>query len=284
MKPEKGIYALILFLQKERTLRIGRLGVFDFPVGWYVYVGSAHGPGGVRKRTDRHRKNNISKKKKWNIDYFRSEARLCEIWFSHVAQKYEHAWARAFCKMEGAMMHAEEFGARDCYPWCPTHFLQYETRPRIAVLRHRLADRPEHPPVYSQFEGAFSTDPTTRTLSEGSLAASYHRGQRVVETWNRAAYDGVIEFEPTSISIEEILKRPEYKQLECKLAARLKVDSAALRNDLRVTFAIDQIIGNCGGDAERKIFSPKSKLTRRAILELGKQSSSLQQEKIAELV
>lgn len=283
MKPEEGIYALILYLRKEQTLRIGKLGVFDFPVGWYVYVGSAHGPGGVQKRTDRHRKNNITKKKKWNIDFFRSEARLCEIWFSHASQIFECEWAQAFCKMPEAMVHAERFGANDCYPYCETHFLQFETRPCTAVLRHKLARLSQHPPVYAQFEGTFSNDPSTISLPSTSIAASYHRGRRVVEAWYRAAYDGILECDPQLISNEETVKRPEYKNLENEIASKLKLDIAQLKSDARLTFAIDNLIRNCGELATSAVLSPESRLSRRAVLQLSKQPAAYQQQQLSEI-
>lgn len=284
MKPVEGIYALILYLRKEQTLRIGRLGVFYFPVGWYVYVGSAHGGGGVQKRTDRHRKNNISKKKKWNIDFFRSKARLCEIWFSHASQVFECEWAHAFCKMQEAMIYAEKFGANDCYPYCETHFLQFETRPCTAVLRHKLAHLSKHPPIYAQFEGAFSTDPSTKALPTNSIAASYHRGRRVTECWYHAAYDGHLKLDPRAIADEEVLRLPQFKMLENEVATKFKMDSRNLRRDVRTAFAVDQLISNCGESAAEAIFSSASKLGRQSLLNLSKQTAGEQQTQIGKLV
>lgn len=211
MNSDKGVYALLLHLGKGRTLRIGKLGIFYFPVRWYVYLGSAHGPGGVRKRTDRHRKNNSWKKKRWNIDFLRSEARLCEIWFSQARQIFEHRWAHAFCDMEDAMMHAEKFGAQDCYPLCPTHLLQYDIRPSLPAFRYRVANRyPDQPPIFSQFVGAFSTDPSTRSIAGSSLEASYHSGRQVTERWYRASYDGLFNGDLPDSRNSKIFCYPEY--------------------------------------------------------------------------
>ena len=44
---ETGTYVLLLHLPDNEQLTIGKLGTFDFPAGWYAYVGSAFGPGGV---------------------------------------------------------------------------------------------------------------------------------------------------------------------------------------------------------------------------------------------
>ncbi|HIQ09546.1 MAG TPA: DUF123 domain-containing protein, partial [Anaerolineaceae bacterium] len=49
-----GAYALALRLERPVGLRVGALGVWDFPEGVYVYLGSARGPGGIRARLGRH--------------------------------------------------------------------------------------------------------------------------------------------------------------------------------------------------------------------------------------
>ena len=45
---ETGTYVLLLQLPTDEELTIGKLGTFDFPAGWYTYVGSAFGSGGSR--------------------------------------------------------------------------------------------------------------------------------------------------------------------------------------------------------------------------------------------
>ena len=67
----KGIYALILKLDKNIDLTIGKLGMFHFKTGYYYYIGSALGTGGF-KRVTRHF--NVASGKnstrKWHIDHF----------------------------------------------------------------------------------------------------------------------------------------------------------------------------------------------------------------------
>ncbi len=63
-----GTYVVIFVLAVDATVAVGALGTFDFPSGYYGYVGSAFGTGGVRARTDRHRRQHIARKK-WNIDH-----------------------------------------------------------------------------------------------------------------------------------------------------------------------------------------------------------------------
>src|SRR5665647_2250805 len=66
---EKGIYCLI-FKNQDCKFEIGKKVEFSFPAGFYIYVGSALGPGGL-KRVTRHI--NFSRNKdrspRWHVDY-----------------------------------------------------------------------------------------------------------------------------------------------------------------------------------------------------------------------
>ena len=87
-----GTYVLILFAARAKSLTIGSLGKYKFPRGYYGYIGSAFGPGGLRARLTHHLK--ASSKPLWHIDYLRRQAEMIEIWFSSAPVKQEHAWAR----------------------------------------------------------------------------------------------------------------------------------------------------------------------------------------------
>ena len=76
-----GTYVLILWSRGVHRIRIGRLGELLTRPGFYVYVGSAFGPGGVRARVARHRRG--CSRPHWHIDYLRSRTRLEEVWYSH---------------------------------------------------------------------------------------------------------------------------------------------------------------------------------------------------------
>jgi len=66
----KGIYVMILRLETDLDLIIGKLGIINFKSGYYYYIGSALGTGGF-KRVTRHF--NVASGKnltrKWHIDY-----------------------------------------------------------------------------------------------------------------------------------------------------------------------------------------------------------------------
>jgi hypothetical protein len=67
-----GSYALCLWLAQEQRIAVGRLGVCNFPPGGYVYLGSAHGPGGLRARLAHHAR--LAARPRWHLDYFRPYA------------------------------------------------------------------------------------------------------------------------------------------------------------------------------------------------------------------
>ena len=50
----KGTYVLIAFVPQTRRSEIGRLGTYDLIPGFYAYVGSSFGSGGLRARVHHH--------------------------------------------------------------------------------------------------------------------------------------------------------------------------------------------------------------------------------------
>ena len=69
-----GTYLLWLHLRHTAAIRVGRLGRITFRRGWYGYVGSAFGPGGLAARLGRHLR--TDKKLRWHIDYLACHARF----------------------------------------------------------------------------------------------------------------------------------------------------------------------------------------------------------------
>lgn len=110
---------------------MGALGAFHFPAGWYVYVGSAHGPGGVDARLRRHR--SPRKALRWHVDYLRAAARWVEAWAAPLARDGECEWARRLAQLPGAQIPAPRFGASDCR--CPGHLVHFPARPDGDLVR-----------------------------------------------------------------------------------------------------------------------------------------------------
>jgi Uri superfamily endonuclease len=124
---------LVLELNQARCIRVGRLGTFPFPAGWYCYVGSAFGPGGVAARCGHHRR--VSARPRWHIDYLRAQCRLREIWYSHDPQSREHQWAELLGRAREARQPVPGFGASDCR--CRSHLWYFNQRPGWSAFARR---------------------------------------------------------------------------------------------------------------------------------------------------
>jgi Uri superfamily endonuclease len=123
-----GTYVLALWLDAPRTITIGRLGRFEFPAGWYLYVGSALGPGGPEARLSRHfRRSTSGKRAHWHADYVREVAAWGGAWACHSQERLECAWAEALRRRLDASVVVRGFGASDCR--CPAHLLRVESLP-----------------------------------------------------------------------------------------------------------------------------------------------------------
>ena len=136
-----GTYILILEAERRARITAGRLGELMLEPGWYAYVGSAFGPGGVAARCRHHRR--IARRPHWHIDYLRAACELREIWFSHGPRRREHDWAGLLQDSRGARQPADGFGATDC--GCGSHLFRFSARPSFDGFRRRLKKAlPEH--------------------------------------------------------------------------------------------------------------------------------------------
>ena len=138
-----GSYALLFYCASSITVPVGRLGQLSLIQGYYVYCGSAFGPGGVKNRTDHHRK--ISRRPHWHIDYLRPYLQLLEIWYSFDRHNREHQWAQQMGRLRGATAPFPGFGSSDCP--CPTHLMRLGYKPSFTGFRRRVrATNPGHKP------------------------------------------------------------------------------------------------------------------------------------------
>ncbi len=125
-----GTYALLLYKGRAGRIRVGRLGTFQFPAGWYVYVGSARGPGGLRARLTHHWQ--PARSPHWHLDFLRQQAVPIEVGWKTGARRVECAWARMVGCIPGAALAVERFGSSDCR--CPTHLWYFGVRPNLLRL------------------------------------------------------------------------------------------------------------------------------------------------------
>jgi Uri superfamily endonuclease len=121
----KGIYLLVFYLSQVTEITIGRQGKQTFAAGWWFYVGSAYGPGGLRARLKHH----IAHKHKrlhWHLDYFRPYAQLNELLLFDESRDFEHQIAD-YLGTELKLAYPEVgFGASDCD--CPSHMFYSPVR------------------------------------------------------------------------------------------------------------------------------------------------------------
>lgn len=118
---DPGSYALHLTLAEPARLAVGRLGMFDFPAGQYLYLGSAHGPGGLRGRMAHHLRH--VERPHWHIDYLRALAEVRQVWWAVGDAPLECIWSRAFNGLPGVTWPAPGFGASDCRLGCASHLV-----------------------------------------------------------------------------------------------------------------------------------------------------------------
>ena len=131
IEPKPGTYALILSCASNARIQIGRLGTMQLQRGYYVYLGSALGPGGLRARIAHHQK--LSTRPHWHIDYLRAHTRLHSVWLSYDGRRHEHEWARAMQKVKDATIPFPRFGASDCS--CPSHLYFFKRCPTQISFR-----------------------------------------------------------------------------------------------------------------------------------------------------
>jgi Uri superfamily endonuclease len=124
-----GTYALVLRSPSRATVRVGRLGRITLDAGYYVYVGSAFGPGGVRARVARHFR--ADKRRHWHIDYLRDALSPMGVWYTHDGRRLEHLWARTLEAMSD-VSSIEEFGCSDC--GCRSHLFFAPTKATLTAL------------------------------------------------------------------------------------------------------------------------------------------------------
>ncbi|MFM8319801.1 MAG: GIY-YIG nuclease family protein [Chloroflexota bacterium] len=133
--PVPGTYALLLRCFEAQPAPVRRLGVQPLAPGWYVYVGSAFGPGGLRGRLKHHLA--PAARRHWHIDALKAAAPLQAAWITCDARRLEHAWTHACLRLPGVTVPWPRFGASDCR--CPAHLFRWPARPRLADFAAALA-------------------------------------------------------------------------------------------------------------------------------------------------
>lgn len=135
---------LLLHAGIDTTIEVGALGSMDVTPGFYVYVGSAFGPGGLQARVRRHVRDEGTRH--WHIDSLRAVTELEEIWYTHDRERRECTWASVLGESPDVSVPLPGFGASDCA--CTTHLFSFDRRPRIPSFRAQVRRRTsEHAPI-----------------------------------------------------------------------------------------------------------------------------------------
>jgi Uri superfamily endonuclease len=136
MKSDPGTYVLVLRSELSTPTEIGRWGTLGIRPGYYLYVGSAFGPGGLLARVSRHCR--AEKAKRWHIDYLRELTTPTAVWYSYGPDRYEHQWAQALAKMPGKSP-IKGFGCSDCK--CESHLFFSAKKPALAAFSRAAEGR-----------------------------------------------------------------------------------------------------------------------------------------------
>ena len=115
----KGSYLLIIKLDKDSIIRIGKLGEIKFNKGLYVYVGSALN--GLEQRIQRHLRDN--KKIHWHIDYLLNYAKITDVFYKENNTREECFIAKKFDKKFTSI---PGFGCSDCK--CKSHLFYWSCK------------------------------------------------------------------------------------------------------------------------------------------------------------
>lgn len=128
---DKGSYCLVLNACRPSWIRVGALGTIHFPASWYVYCGSAHGPGGLARvvrhiRVSRHGMVAM----RWHIDYLLCSQSLRLVYSLCVSGGDRDTECRIARMLRGEPV--EDFGCSDCR--CRSHLFSYGKDPVEDVL------------------------------------------------------------------------------------------------------------------------------------------------------
>ncbi len=131
----KGTYVLVTELARQESIIVGKLGSFACSRGYYVYVGSALGSGGLAARLARHQRR--QKRLHWHIDYLLQHAKIIKIGSLASPTRLECEWARAISSLPRAQVLLPRFGASDCR--CSAHLIYFAENP-IRVIASLLPE------------------------------------------------------------------------------------------------------------------------------------------------
>jgi len=145
---DKGTYILIAHMVQMKRLEIGSLGEFDIIPGFYAYVGSAFGSGGLRARIGHHLESTAEPH--WHIDYLLQVATPVEVWFTMADRNLEHRWAELLEEAPGFRVPILRFGSSDYHRSRTSHLFYSKRRPSFRCFQQQVMERFEGVEVEQQ--------------------------------------------------------------------------------------------------------------------------------------
>ncbi len=126
----RGVYVLVIQLDRPAEVEVGKLGMLRFAPGTYAYVGSAMR--GIEARVRRHLRK--EKRLRWHIDYLLASpaARVAEVYVRETPERLECEVADA---LAAECQVVPGFGSSDCR--CKGHLFRCDP-PRLFTLLSRL--------------------------------------------------------------------------------------------------------------------------------------------------
>jgi Uri superfamily endonuclease len=136
---DKGTYIVISSVRETKRLQIGSLGTFEITPGYYAYVGSAFGGGGLRARLGHHLES--ASASHWHIDYLLQMAQPIEIWFAVSPQKLEQHWADLLTDSSKFRIPIPRFGSSDYHRSRSSHLFYTKKRPAFGWFEQQIRQR-----------------------------------------------------------------------------------------------------------------------------------------------
>lgn len=133
---DKGTYILVSAALQMRRVAIGSLGKFDIIPGFYAYVGSAFGSGGLRARISHHLE--PTAEPHWHIDYLLQVASPVEVWYTTANRKLERQWAELLKRAPGLRVPIPQFGSSDYHRSRASHLFFSKRPPSFRWFQQRV--------------------------------------------------------------------------------------------------------------------------------------------------
>jgi Uri superfamily endonuclease len=137
----KGTYVLVSHASQMKRLEIGRLGTFTIVPGYYAYVGSAFGAGGLRARAGHHLESTANPH--WHVDYLLRCVTPLEVWYTTDDRRLEHQWAELFDNASQFRVPIPRFGSSDYHRTRSSHLFYSKRQPAFRWFERQLAEQLE---------------------------------------------------------------------------------------------------------------------------------------------